>query len=210
MRFVDLSHPIATGMPVYPGDPEVAIEHALTIDTDGVAVDQLSLGSHSGTHLDAPSHSIVGGRTVDELSLEQLWGRARVLRASVDPGSEIGVADLEIPDRLPGIVVVSTGWDAYFGTSAAIEHPNISLDLAKLLWSRGARVLGVDTLSPDATGSEVLDMPVHEFWLGNDGVIVENLRGLGAIPDEVEVSMLPLRLAGVDGSPVRVVARFNA
>lgn len=229
MPLVDLSHPLTTGMPVYPGDPEVTFAPALTVAADGVAVERLDLGSHSGTHLDAPAHSIPGGRTVDRIPLELLWGPARVLRAVAPAaGGLLGIADVAesggasgasgsdasadallsaLPDALPGIVCVATGWDAHFGGPLAERHPAVSLALAEALWARGARVLAVDTLSPDLTvgGS---GMPVHEFWLGNDGVIVENLTGLDAVPDEFELSLLPLRLAGIDGSPVRAVARF--
>lgn len=253
MPLVDLSHPLTTGMPVYPGDPEVTFAPALTVAADGVAVERLGLGSHSGTHLDAPAHSIPGGRTVDRIPLELLWGPARVLRAVAPAaGGLLGIADVAgsggasgasgpaasadalasaspdplpaalpaalpavlpdallsaLPDALPGIVCIATGWDAHFGGPLAERHPAVSLALAEALWARGARVLAVDTLSPDLTvgGS---GMPVHEFWLGNDGVIVENLTGLDAVSDEFELSLLPLRLAGIDGSPVRAVARF--
>lgn len=208
MQLVDLSHPLVSGMPVYPGDPEVAIRQALSVHADGVAVAHLDLGSHAGTHLDAPSHSIEGGRTVDEIPLELLWGPARVLRAPAAAGQEIGVADVSVPAALPRIVCVATGWDSRFGAANMTEHPFLSRELAELLWVRGARVLGIDTLSPDASASPELGLPVHEFWLGNDGVIVENLTALAHVPDEVELSLLPLRLAGVDGSPVRAVARF--
>lgn len=211
MIVVDLSHPVVTGMPVYPGDPEVTIAPALSVVADGVAVSTLHIGSHSGTHLDAPSHSIVGGRTVDQIPLELLLGRARVLRARLGAGEEIGVRDLlpGLPDQLPSIVLVETGWDRHFGDSEAVHHPFLSLEAVEALWARGVRVLGVDALSPDPSGHpELAGLPVHEFWLGRDGVIVEDLTRLGTLPDEVEVSLLPLRLAGVDGSPIRAVARL--
>ena len=208
MRFVDLSHPLATGMPVYPGDPAVTIAPALTVAADGVAVARLDLGSHAGTHLDAPVHVIPGGRTVEEIPLALLWGEAFVARiAAATPGAAITAADVSIlPAKLPQIVCIDTGWDAHFGTAVAHAHPYLAQEFAEELWARGARVLCVDTLSPDAMGEESL--PVHQFWLGNDGVIVENLRGLSEIPDSVELSVLPLKLDGVDGSPVRAIARF--
>ncbi|MEV8339330.1 cyclase family protein [Leucobacter sp. NPDC077196] len=217
MTVVDLSHPIVSGMPVYPGDPEVLIAPALTVDADGVAVARLDMGSHTGTHLDAPAHSVVGGRTVDEIPLELLTGAARVLRVGPAPavaGESITAERLAaaIPDHLPPIVCIATGWDVHFGGDAAHAHPSISLDLARLLWARGARVLGVDCFSPDATevaGEGVgagAGMPVHEFWLGNDGVIVENLARLAELPEAVEMSLLPLRVDQADGSPIRAVA----
>jgi len=209
MAVIDLSRPVATGMPVYPGDPEVVIASALGVEADGVAVSSLHIGSHSGTHLDAPSHSIVGGRTVDRIPLEMLIGPARVLRARLGAEERIGIEQLSSapPERLPLIVCVESGWDRHFYDAEAVRHPYLAFELAKELWAHGARVLDVDALSPDASSQPEADgLPVHEFWLGGDGVIVENLTGLGRLPDEVEVSLLPLRLDGVDGSPIRAVA----
>ena len=210
---VDLSHPVTTGMPVYPGDPAVSISPALTVGGDGVAVARLDMGTHTGTHLDAPAHSIDGGRTVDEISLELLVGLARVMRVGPSPvlAGETITRDrlaVAVPDHLPPIVCVATGWDARFGEAAAEAHPSISLELAHLLWERGARVLGVDCFSPDptSTADAAAGMPVHEFWLGRDGVIVENLARLTSLPEDVEMSLLPLHLAGGDGSPIRAVA----
>ncbi len=228
MPVVDLSLPVTAGMAVYPGDPEVRIAPALTVGADGVAVARLDLGTHTGTHLDAPAHSIAGARTVERIPLELLVGPARVLRVGPEPaaaGESITrdrLADA-IPDRLPWIVCIATGWDAHFGTATALRHPSISLDLARLLWERGARVLGVDCFSPDPTAGGVESggaepgeadagadpMPVHRFWLGGDGVIVENLTRLTELPGLVEMSLLPLRLDGSDGSPIRAVARFD-
>ncbi|MFD5600947.1 cyclase family protein [Leucobacter sp. NPDC058333] len=213
MAVVDLSHPVASGMPVYPGDPEVTIVPALSVAEDGVAVARLDLGSHTGTHLDAPAHSVVGGRTVDSIPLGLLTGPARVLRVGPQPAvasEQLGIARIVggLPAQLPEIVCIATGWDVHFGAPLGRTHPAISIALARELWERGARVLGVETLSPDPTDSADASpaMPVHEFWLGNDGVIVENLTGLAALPDEVEMALLPLRLAAGDGSPIRAVA----
>lgn len=212
MRIIDLTQPILSGMPVYPGDPAVRIEPALTIAADGVAVARLDLGSHTGTHIDAPAHLIAGGRTVDEIPLDLLMGPAAVLHCAAGPRSTIGIAaatadgERQLDERLPEIVCLSTGWDRHFGTPLMTEHPAVSLDLARELWERGARVLGVDTLSPDLTEGSGAAMPVHEFWLGRDGVIVENLRGLTTLPRRVQISLLPLGLRGIDGSPVRAVA----
>lgn len=213
MRIVDLSHPLRSGMPVFPGDPEVAIAPALTVEADGVAVARLDLGSHSGTHLDAPAHSIVGGATVDELPLELLVGEAAVLRSAGAQAEEELTAerlDAPLPERLPAIVLLATGWAEHYGTAEAVRHPFVVASLGARLWTAGVRVLGTDALSPDSTAAALAGggLPLHEFWLGRGGVIVENLRGLDELPDRVEVSLLPLRLAGVDGSPIRAIARL--
>lgn len=212
MRLFDLSHPIETGMPVYPGDPHVSIDAVSTVSTDGANVSSLRLGSHTGTHLDAPSHVVDGGRTVDQLHLELLHGPAHILQAdhqqrTMLKSQALQLADFEpLPAQLPYIVCIATGWDQHFHTPLREQHPYLSIELAQALWKRGARVLGIDTLSPDPTAVQPQTFPVHEFWLGQDGIIVENLRGLVQLPFQVNMSLLPLNIRGVDGSPVRAVA----
>ena len=214
MQLVDLSQPIVTNMPVYPGDPNVTIESALTLAHDGVHVSSLRFGTHTGTHLDAPSHVVADGRTVDQLDLALLQGAACILQLretkTVDLRAQpVGINDLaQLPEQLPEIVCIATGWDHYFRDPLRVDHPYLELALAHTLWDRGARVLGVDTLSPDSTSQPSTGTPVHDFWLGNDGVIVENLTGLTDLPHEVHMDILPLPLAGLDGSPVRAVARY--
>ena len=215
MERFDLTQPMTSGMPVYPGDPQVDFRPALNLAADGATVTQLSLSSHTGTHLDAPAHVMAGGKTVDQLDVSLLDGDAYILSLARPAytalaGHCVSLEDLEdLPERLPLIVCIATGWDAHFHDEQREQHPYLGLDLVAALWQRGARVLGVDTLSPDPTvaGPPGYGIPVHEFWLGNDGVIVENLRGLTALPTRVAMTLLPLPLVGLDGSPVRAIAR---
>jgi kynurenine formamidase len=174
----------------------------------------LHLGTHTGTHLDAPAHSIADGATLDAVALDDLVAPLVVLQATGRSARDrIGVDILDAAPKIaPGdIVAVRTGWDARFGDDSYLEHPVIDVDLATALWAGGVRVLGVDTLNPDPSspgddGSWAL--PVHEFWLGNGGVIVENLAALDRVPASgAEAIILPLRLDGLDGAPVRAVAR---
>ena len=207
----DLSHPIASGMQVYPGDPGVHLEPALELERDGAAVTRLELGSHTGTHVDAPAHTVAGGRTMADVSLDELVGDALVLRVpGLSDGATYGLDELgsdgALPERVPPIVVIDTGWARHFGTTRALRHPALDPDAARSLVARGMRVLGVDTLSPDPTDAAgTTDFPVHEVVLGGDGLIVENLTGLDGMPSHARIGFFPLRL-GVDGAPVRAVA----
>ncbi|MDQ0894928.1 cyclase family protein [Agromyces ramosus] len=204
----DLSHPVRTGMQVYPGDPSVDLTPALDLERDGAAVTSLHLGSHTGTHVDAPAHTVPGGRTMDLVALEELVGEALLIRVpGLADGATIGIADLgELPDRVPSIVVVDTGWARHFGTERALRHPALGVDAARLLAERGMHVLGVDALSPDPTDAAgTTEFPVHEVVLGGDGLIVENLTGLDGLPPRVPIGVFPMRLAG-DGAPARAVA----
>ncbi|MBM7503850.1 cyclase family protein [Agromyces aurantiacus] len=207
----DLSHPVADGMMVYPGDPGVHLAPALELERDGAAVTALELGSHTGTHVDAPAHTVAGGRTMDAVELDELVGDALVIHVEgLEDGALIGLDDLgDLPARVPSIVVVDTGWARHFGTERALRHPALGRDAARLLVERGMRVLAVDTLSPDPTDAAgTTSFPVHEVVLGADGLIVENVANLDGLPDRVRVGFFPLRIAG-DGAPVRAVA-FDA
>ncbi|MFT4231166.1 MAG: cyclase family protein [Leucobacter sp.] len=214
---IDLSHPIVDGMTVYPGDPAVSIEPALTVGRDGVGVVRLGIGSHTGTHVDAPAHTVAGGRTIDGFALDELCGEALVLdvadrvgeRTRID-GAMLGIDGLE---RVPAIVLVRTGWDRCFEGDRYLRHPYLTGAAAAALLGLGMRVLGIDALSPDRTpdpgSGEDADFAVHAAVLGGDGAIVENLRGLdrlAALGERPQVGFFPLPLADADGAPVRAVA----
>lgn len=206
---VDLTQPIRPGMTVVPGDPPVTFRPALTLASDGVAVAAVGLGSHTGTHIDAPAHVVDGGRTVDRVDPDELVGDALVLRVEDPaPGEVITVERLGgLPAEVPPIVLVATGWDRWFHDEAALRHPTLAEDAALALQERGMRVLGVDTLSPDPTLQHgQLALPVHAAVLGVDGLIVENMTGLTTLPARLCVGVFPLLLADGDAAPVRAVA----
>ena len=208
IALVDLSHPVTTGMPVYPGDPPVQLRPWTTVAADGYAVAQLDLGSHSGTHVDAPSHFIASGTAVDEVDLGRLMGPAALIDCrGYPPAAAIGpaaFADQVLTDR---IVLVHTGWDDHWGTDAYLDHPVLSPAAAHLLRDQRVRAVAIDALSVDASRELTHGFPAHVILLGAGIPIAENLRGLAQLSWPVPmVSMLPLRLAGADGAPVRAVA----
>ena len=211
----DLSQPVRTGMTVYPGDPDVMITAALTLERDGVAVAALRLGSHSGTHLDAPAHTVPGGRSTGSIGLDELAGEALVVHLPpLAPQAMYGLAALDaaltrgLPDRVPAIIVLDTGWARHFGSAAATEHPALEPNAAAELLRRGMHILAVDTLSPDPTLPGQLDFPVHAVVLGEDRLIVENLTNLDGLPERVLIGFYPLAI-DADGAPVRAVAPWE-
>ncbi|MEU2421971.1 cyclase family protein [Streptomyces sp. NPDC007851] len=212
MRLIDLSVPLRTGMPVYPGDPQVDIRPALTAVRDGVNVLQVHMGSQSGTHVDAPSHIEDGLPALDQLPLDRFDGPAHVVDArGLPPRAAIG-ADLFAAVPEGRIVLVATGWSVHWGTDAYHDHPYLTQEAAELLVARGVRTVGIDALSVDPTPGETL--PAHRVLCGADAVIAENLTNLAEVLDaqragrDVHVSLLPLHLPGADGAPVRAVARI--
>ncbi|WP_433593194.1 cyclase family protein [Nocardia sp. CA-145437] len=214
MRILDLSVPIRSGMPVYPGDPEVSVRPALTVAADGVNVLHLDMGSQTGTHVDAPRHIDDALPALDELPLERFTGPAVVVDArAAGAGGSIGREYFEGRVAAGVIVLVATGWSEHWGTHEYLNHPHLTVAAAEYLVAAGVRTVGVDALSVDPTPAE--EIPVHRILCGAHAVIAENLTCLAAVlaaqeaGQRVEVSLFPLRLPGADGAPVRAVARVG-
>ena len=219
MERMDLSQPIESGMPVYPGSDPVRIDQENTIPSGGSRVSSLDFETHVGTHVDAPSHMLAEGRTLSDFDLSAFAFDARVvdLRGR-EPRAAIGVDAMPDPDEHgladADLLVCRTGWDDHWGTEAYRDHPYLSAAAAAWCADHGFSV-ALDTFSPDPTPSvdparegaaEPDDQPAHDELLGADRRILENLRGLADVPEEFRLVAYPLRIAGADGSPVRAVA----
>jgi kynurenine formamidase len=205
---VDLSHPVGTGMQTYPGDPTVEVHPHATHESDGFHVDAVECGSHTGTHIDAPSHTEPDGRTLDTYSVERFVFDAVVVDCS-DLGAREPIPASRIPRVDTDLVAFRTGWDAHWGTDAYLDHPYLSPAAAEACADREVDV-AVDTLSPDPTPTddagddEPTDFRIHHTLLGNGLLILENLAGLDRVPDRFELRAYPIALAS-DGAPVRAV-----
>lgn len=213
-RVVDLSRRVDDATQVYPGDPEVRLEPATTLAAHGVNVLGVHIGSHSGTHVDAPYHFVEDGARIDELDPRLFVGPAAVLDVRGKGRRERVTAEDLRPyeNRLYGgvIAVVRTGWEEHYGTPLYYDHPFLDRGAAQLLLDAGVRTVAVDALNVDATvleGEQPDGYPAHHLILGAGGVIAENLANLGAIDfPEPLISLLPIKLGGSDGAPVRAVA----
>jgi kynurenine formamidase len=208
---VDLSHPIGTGMQTYPGDPAVEVYAHATHESDGFHVDAVRCGSHTGTHIDAPSHTEPDGRTLDSYPVERFVFDA-VVADCRDLGAREPIPASRVPRVDADLVAFRTGWDTHWGTDAYLEHPYLSPAAAEACADRGLGV-AVDTLSPDptptnnASDDEPTDFRIHHTLLGNDLLILENLTALDRVADRFELRAYPMALAS-DGAPVRAVGVF--
>ena len=214
-RVVDLSIVLDPDTQVYPGDPKPAFRPAATIEADGANVLALQIGSHSGTHVDAPYHFIADGRRLEECDPNLFVGPVVIadVRHRTDRELIIWEDLASCADRLgPGVILaLQTAWsDRYYGTDRYYRHPSLDPDACSRILERGVRTLVIDALNPDPTepaGSK-LGFPVHLLFLGAGGVIAENLTNLSAVdfPDP-QLCLLPIRLgADADGAPCRAVA----
>ena len=198
-------------MPVWPGDPAVSLETVCTAETDGCRVTRLTLGSHTGTHLDAPRHVLPGGSSLDELPPARFAGQA-VVADCTGCGAVITAADLEPALRLAGpadMLLLHTGRGSLWGTPAYFtDYPVPDRDAMKRILEGPWRLLGLDCPSPDAPNDG--ELPNHRALLGAGVLILENLRGLSQLPaGPFPFFALPLLWAGADGAPVRAIAMLE-
>jgi kynurenine formamidase len=213
-RVVDLSRRVDAGTQVYPGDPRVLLEPATTLTADGVNVLAVHIGSHSGTHVDAPYHFVEDGARIDALDPRLFVGPAAFLDVrGKEPRGRITAEDLRPFEDLLSegvIAVVRTGWEEHYGTPLYYDHPFLDRGAAQLMLEAGVKTVAVDALNVDETvleGEHLEGYPVHHLILGAGGVIAENLANLAAVdfPDPL-LSLLPIKLGDADGAPVRAVA----
>ena len=209
-RLLDLSRRLETGMPVFPGDPPVDLAPAAA--QPPWQVTRLHLGTHSGTHIDAASHYVRGGRTIDAYPLERFVLDAYVVH--LDAAAEAAIPWEDIAAQLPVdvagcAVLVHTGWERFWGTADAALHPSLAEDAAGGLAARGVTLVGTDALNIDATAAATVF--AHAALLGADVLVVENLVGLGALAAGRPYccAFVPLNVAGGDGSPIRAYARID-
>lgn len=207
MKLIDLTHEITTGMQAYPGDPEIGVEEYLNHENDYCHVDRLLLGSHSGTHIDAPYHFISDGKRITDYPLEKFAGKGIVMDFSYKKENEAITAD-EIRKYSNAMqdgynVIIKTGWHKKFDTDEYIKHPYISGDAAKELVEMGISIIAVDFLNVDPTGWESWE--AHPEFLSNDVLIVENLNNTEILEDRHEyyAYFMPIKIKDSDGAPIR-------
>jgi len=209
MKIINLSHPLVSGMPVFPGTRPVEIRDVNRIESDGYRQKHLSLSSHVGTHVDAPAHILTDGAFLDALPLEQFYGRALVLDVSTAPQLPIPPGVLKgLDTRRLDFVLFYSNWQRHWekeSTYFSNDAPYLSEALAKALTDRGLKGVGLDAPSADALNSR--ELPVHRILFGKGMIIIENLINLKALcAKEFMLSVFPLPVPRGDGSPVRAVA----
>jgi arylformamidase len=206
-RIWDVSVPVRHGGLVYPNNPAISITPVQSIAAGNTAnVSRIDLGSHTGTHVDAPLHFMDGGAGVDELPLDVLIGPARLI-AFGDEVLSVGEAELRRHD-LTGVtrLLIRTRNSAWLASGSTEFHPDfthVAPDGAAYLVSIGVRLVGVDYLSVEQFRSP--HHRTHKTLLENSVVIVEGMVLSEPPPGDYELCCLPMLLAGLDGAPARAV-----
>ncbi len=197
-------------MPVYPGTPEVTFQKCATVENEGFAELNMTMCSHTGTHIDAPYHVLPDGKTLDQFPINKFVGPAILLDMTTK--TEISLPQIEkYSEQISRaeFVVFRTGWQDKWNTSAYFEDfPTLTLGAAEWLANFDLKAIGFDAISVDKVADTHL--PKHRIFLGREILIVENLANLDKVPQELfEFHCLPLNIANADGAPVRACAFFT-
>lgn len=202
MEVIDISLEIDEGMVYYPGNPQPEIEKYREIPEDGTTESRISLGSHTGTHIDAPQHVSEGGKTADELELENFFGDAQVLDLT-NCTEKVDRADLERKEIVEEIMLMKTGNSLRDYDEFREDFTYLTLEGVEYLIEQGVKTVGIDYLSlVNFDGGEKADRAHRKA--NEDMNVIEGLDLRDVDPGVYRFSCLPLKTP-TDGAPVRAV-----
>ena len=212
LEILDLTLTISDKIPAFPGSPHPHFIPWENIKDCGYNLELLFLSSHTGTHMDAPHHFLENGRKIHEISLKKLVSEAVLIKARKNNNESITKTDIQKFEKKYGkiegfsSVIFLTGWQRnlqkkYYFT----KNPGLSVSAAKYLALKKVNLVGID--SPSIDLGKDSKFSVHQIFAKKGILIVENLANLDKIKSsKFHLVVLPLKLRGATGSPVRAVA----
>jgi arylformamidase len=218
--YVDLSHPIESGMSVAPRLPAPRVEpymshaasHSLYAGQAAFEITRLFLVGNTGTSLDSPYHRFPDRVDVSELDLEALVDLPGLRLDAVGRRSRrsAGISvDLPASSVTGCAVLIRTGWDRWWGSERYwTGGPWLGRALVERLLEARPALVGVDFANVDDRRDP--SRPVHTSLLDANIPILESLRGLDRIPPSgFRVFAAPLAVVGAATIPVRAFARVG-
>ena len=208
-NYYDLTTPITSNTVVYPGDPRFNIEDIVSLDSGSqFHLCHMHLGNHTGTHIDFPAHVIHGGKTSSDFPVQSLIGPGLIIEV---PDQEKSITKAFVKSQTsisPNDFVFFKTANSKISKQATFteKYVYIEPDAAEELMLKGVKIVGIDYISVDSYEAE--NLPVHHTFLSNDILIVEGLE-LNDVPiGRCEIYILPNNIPGMDGLPVRVIAKL--
>ncbi|NIS83550.1 MAG: cyclase family protein [Anaerolineales bacterium] len=206
MRFYDISVAINPDMPVWPGDPPVELERISHISKGADSnVSRLSCSVHVGTHVDAPIHFVEGGKSVEELHLRKLNGRAYVVHLSkVKVIDALTLDRAGIPPRTRRVLFRTRNSMYWSKGENTFQKDFVAIDASGASWlvKKNVHLVGVDYLSVAPYEESV---ETHRILLESGIVVVEGLDLSKVKQGRYTLHCLPLKLVGSDGAPARAI-----
>ena len=207
-KWIDVSLTLKSDMVHWPGDPPVSIERVRDMAKgDTVNLSKITMGVHSGTHVDAPVHFIKGGKGVHQILLDSLIGPARIIKISAqDTIKEKELSKQGIKQGQRILLRTRNSINKILHEDTFTEDfVYLEEDAAEFLVSLGIKALGVDYLS--VGGYKKNGPTIHRLLLGAGIPVIEGLDLTGALPGNYYMICLPMKILDSDGAPARVLLK---
>jgi kynurenine formamidase len=209
MKVLDLTMSLSPEIKVFPGSPQPFFIPWSTLDMQGYDSEVMTMSTHTGTHMDAPSHFFKGKKAIGDIPASRLVCNAVLIRVPKKAGQTIGVSDIEGNDINPGdAVIFATGWERrHKSKDYMTANPGLSKAAARYLVRKKVNLAGID--GPSIDPGRDSKFSAHKILLPAGVLAVENLRNLGKIKKKrFTLVVAPLKLEGATGSPARALALF--
>lgn len=205
--YIDITYPLSEKMAIYPGNPLFSMKAHMDMERgDSCNIKQICMGTHTGTHIDAPNHTIADGKVLEQMTLESMNGKAKVL--DFTGKKEISVKDLKNIE-IDGYKIILFKTDNsinYSGSHVLTEYTTLDYEAAEYLAAKEIQMVGIDYMTIERPrGKRVTGKSIHQIFLSREIYILEGID-LGETKEgDYELCCLPLRLQEADGAPVRAV-----
>jgi len=216
-KIIDLTYDLEEGMTSFnaPWHPHFEITQLGRHGFEGRETRKITLGTHTGTHMDAPLHFVKGGKSLEKIPLDKLIGKVTIVDFSYLKEDESVTKEMLSSVNITERMLFNFGWGKYWGDKKFYSgYPFFTKDAAEYLVSKGVKLVGMDIPSPDDSridlSGNVLgsdrDSPIHKIFLSNEVILVEYIANLDKVKgnDNWKIIVMPLKIKGADGSPVRV------
>jgi len=204
-KYIDLTVMLDENYLPYPGDESIKFRQVKSIISDGYNLTRIETGMHIGTHIDARKHIIKDGEGIEVVNLDELIGKARVIRPAIIDNL---ISTKDIAAKISGdeqILLLDLLHANKLNSDEYYNQPKFQRDIMQVLIRYNIKVIGFDIPSPEYLDGDFLDM--HKDLMKSNILIIENLTNLNLLSDVVDFIGLPLKIKGMDGSLMRCVGR---
>lgn len=204
---IDVSYPYSENMAIYPNNPEFEMKRVQNLEKgDSANVSLITMGTHTGTHMDAPNHFVTGGKTIDKLPLESMNGTAKLL--DLQGNDEITrelLAKYDIAEN--DIIILKTdNSNVFHGDIILTDYVTLDYEAAEYLVEKKVKMVCIDYMTIERPRARrVAGKSIHSILLSKEILIAEALDLTKVEEGTYQLFCFPINIVGADGAPVRIV-----